>query len=279
MCSCWELVKILKDRGFVPKRSLGQNFLVDDNIRNFILDQADVDNRNVLEIGAGNGALTVLLVKKARKLLAFEIDKILCEHLRRIIKQDNFVLVCKDALKEDWNSYGILPAVLVSNLPYNISSPFFFKLWDEDYDVPHFVVMVQLEVAKRLVSREKSKDYGILSVLYALTHELRIVKRVSRRSFWPQPEVDSAILKGVRLNFLEKDVKKMLKVLLNIAFRYRRKKLYKAFSIEIPEVDWRGLLAEVGIDPDIRPDALSPDGWFYLAKLGLSKLKHKISEV
>lgn len=267
MYSCVELLRRVQAKGVKPKKRWGQNFLVDDNIRDFIVDAADVDGKNAIEVGPGHGALTVRLAERAESLVAVEVDKILCSHIRELLgEKSNFRLVCADVLKTPFAELGPYPSVLVSNLPYSISSPFFFKLWDEEPDIPYFVVMLQAEVAGRLTASPGSKDYGVLSVLYSLTHEIRHLKKVPRKCFWPQPEVDSVIVKGVKSRSIEKGLKKMLKVLVNAAFKYRRKKLYKALSVELPDIDWRQIILNAGLDAEKRPDAFAPGEWLELAK-------------
>ncbi len=267
MLSCSELLRLIQERGIKPKKRWGQNFLIDDNIRDFIINTAQVNGKNVLEIGPGHGALTLRLVERAAKVVAVEVDRLLCEHIRELLRDcSNFTLLCSDVLKISLTEIIRSPYILVSNLPYSISSPLFFKLWDEEPDIPYFVVMLQAEVAQRLVASASSKDYGILSVLYTLTHKIEVLKKVSRSCFWPQPDVDSVIVKGVKYRSIEKETKKMLKVLVNAAFRYRRKKLYKALSVEIPDVDWREVMSCASIDFEKRPDALSPEEWLRLAE-------------
>ncbi len=267
--SCRELLGRVRALGLRPRRHLGQNFLIDDGVVERILHAASLREESfVLEVGGGHGALSLPLAERCGTLLVVEKDPLLASHLRellspypgaQVVEGDVLRLNLKETLPEG--------AVVVSNLPYSISSPFMFKLWDEGDAVERFYLMFQREVARRLVASPGTKEYGVLSVLFSLTFRVRIIFGVSKNSFWPRPEVDSAVVEGIREGTLPPSLKLSLRRVLDGAFPYRRKRLVKALRMGIPQVDWEAILKEAGVPADVRPDALEPEGWLAIAKL------------
>ncbi len=179
------------------KKKFGQNFLSDKNLLEAIVSDAEISNQdNVLEIGAGAGALTTPLSQKAKKVVSFEIDKDLQEPLKSLnLKNTTFVF--KDALKEniqDIESLFVGEYKLVANLPYYITTPLIFKFLEEGEKLKSLTIMVQKEVAERIVAKEGGKDYGVLSVMVAFFGQAKITRIVGRQMFFPQPNVDSAVV-------------------------------------------------------------------------------------
>ena len=208
------------------KKKFGQNFLSDINLLQAIVKDADITNNdNVLEIGAGAGALTKQLASQANKVIAYEIDTDLCEHLKGL-QLSNVEFVFKDALKEKIedieekleNEYK-----LVANLPYYITTPLIFKFLEESSKVKSLTIMVQKEVAERIVAKEGGKDYGVLTVMVAFFGEAKITRVVGRQMFYPQPNVDSCVV-NICLNkrFPEVD-KKDFYNFIRACFSMRRK--------------------------------------------------------
>jgi len=185
-----------------PKKSLGQNFLMDENISRKIVSSLDLDSGDyVLEIGAGVGALTAHLVSRAKQVVAVEIDRNLVEILtQKFDGYGNLILLHDDILKISWHDMlaGSRSWKMVANLPYHITSPVIFKLLDHQDYFRHATLMVQKEVAERLVAGPGSKAYGILSVICQLYAEIRILFDVSQHVFFPKPGVTSAV---IRLDF------------------------------------------------------------------------------
>ena len=184
------------------KKKYGQNFLSDKNLLQAIVADADVsENDNVLEIGAGAGALTTFLSQKAKKVIAYEIDNDLEGTLHALqLKHTKFVF--KDALKENIGEiemhFGGKKYKLVANLPYYITTPLLFKFLEESDNVTSLTVMVQKEVAERITAKPGSKDYGILTVMIAFWGDAVVTRNVGRQMFYPQPNVDSAVVNIVR---------------------------------------------------------------------------------
>ena len=191
-------------RKFKAKKRLGQNFLIDENTVETILDTSEITKDDtVVEIGAGLGFVTENLVNLAKKVYAVELDEDMVNELSKI-KADNLEIIHQDILKTDLSQFGTNLKV-VANIPYYITSPILAHLLGEvdDLDnknrnsISQVVLMVQYEVAKRLTANEKSpaKEFGLLSILAQFWAEVEFIKKVGAHSFFPSPKVDSAIVK------------------------------------------------------------------------------------
>ena len=227
------------------KKKLGQNFLIDKNVALKEIKYAKINQDDiVLEIGPGRGILTEILAKKAKKVIAIELDKNLALNLKDILP-DTVVLINDDVLKVDFKK---LPRFnkIVSNLPFQISSPVTFKILDYDFDMA--VLIYQKEFADRMIAEPGSKDYSRLSVgVYykALCEKLDVV---SRTCFNPQPKVDSCIVKlvpKIKPPFFVENEGFFLDLVKNL-FNHRRKKIknilnemYCLESNEVPYLDNR----------------------------------------
>ncbi len=265
--SCHHLYRLLMEEGFRPTKRLGQNFLVDDNIREIILDTASIKpGEAILEIGPGNGALTVGLLSRKAHVWAVEKDQALCKFLSRLLgAQPSFHLIKGDAMKVPLEE--LPPRKLVSNLPYNITSPLLYKLWDLEGRFPFMVFMVQKEVAQRLTAPPGHTDYSLITLLFSSTYEVELVHGVSRHCFRPVPDVDSAIVKltwkGPSLGPLKED----FKALAEAGFQHRRKTLANSLKKALPGRDWERILEKAGIPPRARAQELSPEQWLTLARV------------
>ncbi len=191
-------------RKFRAKKRLGQNFLIDENCIETILDVSDITPDDiVLEIGSGLGFVTEQLVNLAKKVFAIELDEDMVTELEKI-NADNLEIIHQDILKTDLSQFGNNIKV-VANIPYYITSPILAHLLGEVNDldnknrnsISQVVLMVQYEVAKRLTANEKSpsKEFGLLSILAQFWADVEFVQKVEARSFFPAPKVDSAIVK------------------------------------------------------------------------------------
>ena len=181
-----------------PKQSLGQNFLVDDNIARKIAREMNFAKDDVLvEVGPGKGALTKHLVGTAQHLLAFEIDQRLIVDLQAAYSREDVTVFHQDflevSLEELCRTYG-KPVRVVGNLPYHLTSPILFKTFEQRTAVADLTVMVQKEVAQRIVGQPSTKEYGILAVLSRFYGEPKVLFNVSPGCFFPRPKVDSAVV-------------------------------------------------------------------------------------
>ncbi|KAA6443747.1 16S rRNA (adenine(1518)-N(6)/adenine(1519)-N(6))-dimethyltransferase RsmA [Bacillus swezeyi] len=201
--------EILNKYGFSFKKSLGQNFLIDTNILDRIVDHAEVTKRTgVIEIGPGIGALTEQLAKRAKKVAAFEIDQRLLPILKDTLSPyDNVTVIHKDVLKADIKEVmdeqfqDCDEVMVVANLPYYVTTPIIMKLLEEGLPLKGIVVMLQKEVADRMAAKPSSKEYGSLSIAVQFYTEPKTVMSVPKTVFVPQPNVDSAV---IRLTLREK---------------------------------------------------------------------------
>jgi 16S rRNA (adenine1518-N6/adenine1519-N6)-dimethyltransferase len=179
-----------------PRKRLGQHFLTDPNIIKKIIRLADLHPmETVLEIGPGRGILTAALCPRAGKVLAIEADKKLVDYLRETCAHNsNLEVIHGDALKYP---YQTLPmgTVIVANLPYNISTPLLFQFLEARTRINRMILTLQLEVARRLVARVGTRDYGVLSVLIQFLANVRLAFQVSKSCFRPSPKVDSAVVR------------------------------------------------------------------------------------
>ena len=254
---------------------IGQHFLVDRSALAAIVDAAELTAEDdVLEIGPGPGVLTAALADRARSVTAVEVDARMVAVLRDTVGgRDNVQVIRADALQVDLYALGPQPPTrIVANLPYQITSPLLMKFLEDDRRPPRIVVLVQEEVARRIVARPSDvKERGFLSVFVQSFATPSIVRRVPARSFRPPPRVDSAIV-ALRVMpdgpaFAPLDQHRFL-ALVSDAFRHRRKQLRSALGFEAGVTKERAdqALRAAAIDPMRRPEELSLDEWVALAK-------------
>lgn len=274
--------EVLNKHNFRFKKSLGQNFLTDKNILHKIVDLAQIDDEDVvLEVGPGAGALTQVLATKAYQVLAVELDQTLLPVLKDTLGDfTNVAIIQDDILKIDFSSliahYPTHRWKVVANLPYYITTPVIMRFLEEKAPVHSLVVMVQKEVAKRMVASSGGKDYGMLSISVQYHTEPKIVLNVPKTVFIPQPEVDSAV---VRLEIrnkppIEVEDEKAFFRLVKAAFGQRRKTLQNALAggLGLGREKVESLLNEAGIDGNRRGETLNMDEFALLAN-GLVKGK------
>lgn len=214
------------------KKKFGQNFIKDESVVNKIINKADIpDDTLVIEIGPGAGSLTKELVKKAKNVVAYEIDVELEDYLDELeMDHSNLKIIWDDFLKrnikEDIKSYNYKKLYVVANLPYYITTPIITKFIDDDIVVDDMIIMVQKEVAQRLLAKPNSKDYGSLTVFLNYHFNIEKLFDVSRNVFIPKPNVDSSIIKlsskSNKLKVLNLDV---FYKLVRDSFRFKRKTL------------------------------------------------------
>ena len=246
-----------------PKKSLGQHFLVDDNILEVIGRLAELEPTDVVfEVGPGLGVLTRYLSERVAFTHAAEVDRRLWAHLDGIA---NTEVHWGDALRLDIASLDPPPTKLVANLPYNIATPVVVESLDGLPTVDHWTVMVQREVADRFFAEPSTKAYGAVSVLVQLATERTGFHRVSRTVFRPRPNVDSALVAFRRRGLPPADAR--VKQVVTAAFAHRRKQL--ANSVELAGLAGRAqaveALAAIGRGPSVRAEELAPQEFVALA--------------
>lgn len=258
--------EILSARNLAPRKSLGQNFLIDDNVLHKIAAAGHVNAGDaVLEIGPGLGALTEILVKQAGKVVAVEYDRGLFSILKeRLGDYRNLKLLNRDILAVDLTELaaecqGSLK--VIANLPYYITTPIIFKLAESGIPWETMVFLVQKEVAQRITAAPGTKEYGALTVMLNFYGKVERIGNVSRTVFYPEPDVDSAIVKISP--YRNREVQALyprMSQLAQAAFRQRRKTILNALSsggLFQSKEELERFLTEQGIDPNRRGETLS----------------------
>ncbi len=256
------------------KKKFGQNFLTDTNLLKAIVGDADVKgNENVLEIGAGAGTLTRELAKSTSgKVLSVEIDKTLQPILNENLKGlSNVEVVFDDILKvkpaELCAKFDNKPFKVVANLPYYISTPIIFYLIENDLPIESITIMLQKELADRIVAKVGTKDYGGISVILGLYGEIKKTRDVPRTLFTPRPNVDSSIITILINHNRRNDIKDISKVVKS-CFAMRRKTLanniMQAFKISREQAN--EILESIKIEPNARAETLDKDKFVLLTQ-------------
>jgi 16S rRNA (adenine1518-N6/adenine1519-N6)-dimethyltransferase len=261
---------LLAEHGLRPSRALGQNFLADPNTARRIVRLAGVEaGDRVLEIGAGLGSLTLALLERDARILALERDRKLQPALEHTVTGHGDVhIVTGDALDIDLAALlGTGTWRCVSNLPYNVATPVVVRLLEEAPSIESALVMVQREVADRLVASPGSGTYGAVSVRVAYYAHAKIVGMVPRTVFVPAPKVDSALVELVRRGTppVEVPSTERLFELVRAGFAHRRKMLRRTLPAVLGDRTM-SVLDEAAIDPRARPESLGLTEWAALAR-------------
>ncbi len=267
MLSKSEIKSLEKKFGFRPQKRLGQNFLVDGNIKNKLFEAAGLKKDDtVLEIGPGLGQLTFDISSMVKDVIAVEFDKKIFSILRDMAKgRDNIRLLHQDFLKTDLRSIipGSRKVKVISNLPYYISTPIILKILKDKECIESALLTLQAEVADRLLAPPNTKQYGSLTIFASFYAEIKKLFSVKKNSFYPVPQVDSVVI--LLVPRIEPPVKvrdeNVLLELIRAGFSSRRKTLINALSAK----NFRGLsksaiqkiLQESGVSENVRAEALS----------------------
>ena len=271
-----EIREIAERIGVRPTKKLGQNFVVDANTCRKIVKSADVGPEDVaLEIGPGLGSLTLAMLESAKEVIAIEIDDRLAAELpvtakRHGFDSDKLRIINQDAM--GISTLPLEPTVLVANLPYNVSVPVLLRFLELFPTLRSGVVMVQSEVADRLVAKPNSKTYGSPSVKVTWWADLSSAGTVSRSIFWPVPNVDSSLVRFVRHESAgDEALRKVVFKIIDAAFAQRRKMMRAALSDMCGSSAAASAIIEAsGIDPTIRGEALELSDFIKIA-ITLSK--------
>lgn len=270
---------IMKKYGISANKSLGQNFLINDEVVTKIIEKAEISKEDlVIEIGPGLGTLTKKLLKHAGKVIAIELDKRMIEILiDRFKLYNNFELINEDVLKVDLNKLikqnmrdNIKNAKIVANLPYYITTPIIMKLLEEKLPIKSITVMIQKEVADRLIDKPGGKNSGAITYSVYYYAEAEEVLKVMPNSFIPEPSVESKVIK---LNIREKNAvqvqdEKLMFRIIKYTFMQRRKTLVNALEksgIFESKKEIIEILQKLGINEKIRGEALSLEDYSNIA--------------
>lgn len=215
-----------------PLKKFGQNYLIDKNIITKIISVIEPKKDDfIIEIGPGKGALTQYLSASSAKIFAVEIDKRVIEQLKE--KFANVTFINSDFLEIDLKKFESSSLRIVGNIPYNITSPIIFKIFENNSIIRDAVLMVQYEVAKRMIANVGEKDYGILSVLLKYFTDTELCFKVSPNVFYPKPKVYSAVVKMKIKKCTDEIFNKTFINVVKAAFGNRRKILKNSFSNSI----------------------------------------------
>jgi len=251
------------------KKSLGQNFLIDQNIINKIISVVDIENKNVLEIGPGTGNLTLEIVKKnPKKVILIEKDNVLAKNLTNRFN-NNIEIINKDVLKINENDLCDQSLIVFGNLPYNISTEILSK-WILNLDInkvwfSYLVLMFQKEVADRIISKFNTKHYGRLSILANWRLNIKKIFDIKPNSFQPKPKVESTVLFfEPKKNFFKFENPRNLEKITRVFFMHRRKMIKKPYNQLFNNK--KNIAHEMGIDLNLRPQNLDFDTYYNLTK-------------
>jgi 16S rRNA (adenine1518-N6/adenine1519-N6)-dimethyltransferase len=258
-----EISALLEHHGLTPTRHLGQNFLADPNITRKIVKLSGVGpGSNVVEVGAGTGTLTRALASTGAAVVAYEVDGRFRGLLEEVTEGLDVRLRYADVMDEDLTEVlGAGKWTMVSNLPYNVGTPVVLDALRRVGAIERFVVMMQLEVASRLVARPGSPSYGLPSVVAGIHSEAMISFTVPAQVFIPPPRVDSAVVVLNRVaapTFSERAIE-----IAAAAFNQRRKMLRRSLASVLD--DPAGEMERNGLDPTARAEDLSPADYLRLA--------------
>lgn len=255
---------IVKKYGFKFSKGLGQNFLIDDTVLEDIVQAADISPEDlVIEIGPGVGTLTKLLLKRAKKVCAVELDDKLIPILNEELKEfSNLEIIHGDALKVDFNEIiGDEKSVkVVANLPYYVTTPIISRLLKGNYNFSSITIMIQKEVAERIAAKPSTKDYGALTLLVQYYSAIEVVRKVGPDAFIPQPKVESMVIKLSKLPAPRVDVADvdLLFKVIRESFNMRRKTLSNSLkNLKLDKERLQKAFEDAGIDPRRRGETLS----------------------
>lgn len=269
-----QLLALLKNDKFKFNKGLGQNFIFDKNLLKAIVHDASITSDDtVVEIGTGAGTLTLELAAVAKKVYTFEVDKNLSSILEKVFKPyDNIDLHFKDILRmkqQDFKGIVNVPFKVVANLPYYITTPLIMYFLESDLPVENLTVMMQKEVADRLVAESGTADYSAITLAIQIEGSAKIVRKIHKEMFIPIPQVDSALVKiDIDRNKIDKDIKSDLKKLVRSSFMMRRKTILNNLAgvYKINKEELSRIFKESGIRPNQRGEELTLDQYKEILK-------------
>ena len=267
-----EISTTLREIRVAPIKSLGQNFLHDQNLARWIVEQAEISaDYFVIEIGPGLGALTELALAKGAHVLAIEKDKRLADYLREKFSGKALEVLHADALDFDTRMlYARGRVKFLGNLPYYIASQLLIKFLEYPSPILLWLLMLQKELAKRLTATPGTRDYGSLTLMLQFHHRIEYLRSVDANVFLPKPEVDSALVRvtpRAPQEIPECDFE-LFHRLVRLGFAQRRKQLAKLLREHVP--DWPAVTRRLGVNEHVRAQELSLEQWVALANSAAS---------
>lgn len=280
---------LMKKYKIKANKSLGQNFLIDDNVLQDIVNGANIEQNDlVIEIGPGLGSLTKLLLEKAKKVVCIELDKKMVKILKeRFIAYDNFKIINEDVLRINFNELikeekehdtSIRNVRVVANLPYYITTPIIMKLVENELNLQSITVMIQKEVAERLIAIPGTKETGAITYTIYYYCKSEKVREVENTNFLPEPEVTSEVINLILREEPAVQVKEK-KIMFNIiksAYMQRRKTLLNSLTrvgVFKDKTEGIKVLKKIGLREDIRPENMKIEDFAKLTDVFLSNIK------
>jgi len=288
MQSKQQIQQLLSSAGVSVNKRLGQNFLIDLNLMQLLVASANITcNDIVLETGCGTGSLTEELAEKAGKVIAVEIDTTLAKITKRqLADRENVEVINSDVLEsKNTINHRVIGTIeqarkeycgrflLVSNLPYSVAAPVMLSLAAGPTTADAMYITIQREVAQRMAASPGGKHYGILSILLDATGEVKTERILKPTVFWPQPQVDSAMVSFIRSK--EKATRiysmELFREVVNLFMGYRRKMLKACTKLaqgRLTEIkNWPQIFELCSVDPHNRPETLSTEDYIAIANL------------
>ena len=283
-----QIQQLLASAGVNPNKIFGQNFLIDLNLMNLLIETAAPTKDDlVLEVGPGTGSLTQGLAETAGQVIAVEIDTTMAKITKmQLAEFDNVEVINVDVLKSKHTINPIVVEainnhrknftgrfILIANLPYNIATPLMLNLIVSEPHVDSMFVTVQREVAQRMAAEPATNLYGILSIVMAAVGRVKLIRTLKPAVFWPPPKVDSAMLgftrdeeKFKRINDIEIFIETI-----NLFMQHRRKTLKGCTKLAHGKLekidDWKNIFEKAQIDSQLRPEQLSSEDFIKIANL------------
>ena len=277
---------LLSSAGVSPNKRLGQHFLIDLNLMRLLVDSANIQKDDVvLEVGCGTGSMTEALAEKAGRVIAVELDRNLSEIAeKQLVKSENVEIINTDILEsKNALSQTVTKALdladrkcrgrmlLIANLPYSAASPVIMNLITGPTIADGMYVTVQKEVADRMTAAPASIDYGILSIFLAAAGDVKTIRTLKPAVFWPQPQVDSAMVSFVRNKAKSDRISNMelFSEIVHLFMGHRRKTLLSCSKLARGKLakiaDWPEIFKQCPINPKQRPETLSPENYIAIA--------------
>ncbi len=284
-----QIQQLLESAGIFVNKRFGQHFLVDLNLMRLLVDSANITSNDiVLEVGCGTGSLTEALDERAGKVIAVELDHTLAEIAKRqLTKAKNIEIINTDIL-ENKNTisrtvikllglarekYCDGRVLMVANLPYNVASSVMLNLVTGPVSADAMFVTVQKEVADRMTAVSGSSDYGTLSILLGAAGQVKMIRTLKPTVFWPQPQVDSAMVSFVRerVKFGRIQNMELFSEVVSLFMGHRRKTLMACTKLSQGKLakvnNWSEIFERCAVDPRKRPEQISPEDYIDIANL------------
>jgi len=282
-----QIRQLLSSAGICPNKRLGQHFLIDLNLMRLLIDSARIEKSDVvLEVGCGTGSLTEALAETAGKVIAVELDRKLADIAgERLAGTDNIELINADILESKNSICQVVTSVvalarnklggrflLVANLPYCVASAVMVNLVIGNTRVDEMYVTVQKEVAERMAAGPGSDHYGILGIFLAVMGNVKTIRVLKPTVFWPRPQVDSEMVSFVRDRTRSDRLPDtgLLSETVHLFMSHRRKTLQSCCRLAEGRLagvgDWSQIFERCGIEPTLRPEQISPEGYVCIAE-------------